>query len=646
MKILLISPGSPDEIDNLIIRQIPYLFAKAFTAPHAIATVAALTPREHEVTLHDEYMKGPVDDFLPETDYDIIGVSITSNQLQRSLKIAQLCKKFCPKSLLVVGGIGVETLIYKNKEDIDVVFHGEAEDTWGRFLEDYKTGTYQRVYKNVSKPDMTKTPPPRWDLIAKDICAYNSVSVQTTRGCPFDCSFCDVIYTYGRKPRSKSIEQVLEEIRRLNDLKVMMVFIADDNFAGDRKYVKDLLRQLIVLNNSFKVPMGFFTQLDITVAEDDELLELLADANFYNLMIGIESVNDDSLKDMNKKQNIGVSATAAIKKIQSYGMAVLVHMIIGADSDDETVFDKTANFVQEANIIFHICHTLAAPPGTKMWYDYKRQGRLVTTEHEEASDKMDIITNIIPKNMSRIELFEGLADYWDKIYVHEKFLERALGYIKGINYTPMAKPPGFSSFWAMRKMMGSMFMYFMFKIPKKDRQTFFKILRATDKKKLGFLMPKIVYMYTFFIIDCKRSAYDAKVAREMAQWERDNPTKVKVDSCDIPVSEKIRENGKHLVAEAYKHVRSHTPKKEIIYKTIVAAMLDFSDRFGDTFEGMDDFHREHIRDICDRAMPKVIATTAETTAEFPEQQPAGFTREIMDALDNAVRYRNMYKEEV
>ena len=163
MRILLISPGSPDEIDNLIIRQIPYLFAKAFTAPHAIATVAALTPREHEVTLHDEYMKGAVDDFLPETNYDIIGVSITSNQLQRSLKIAQLCKKFCPKSLLVVGGIGVETLIYKNKEDIDVVFHGEAEDTWGRFLEDYKAGSYLRVYKNVSKPDMTKTPPPRWD---------------------------------------------------------------------------------------------------------------------------------------------------------------------------------------------------------------------------------------------------------------------------------------------------------------------------------------------------------------------------------------------------------------------------------------------------------------------------------------------------
>jgi len=644
MKILLISPGSPDEIDNLIIRQIPYLFARAFTAPHAVATVAALTPPEHEVEIHDEYMRGPAENFLPGKTYDIIGISITSNQLSRSLKIAKACRQLCPKALIVVGGIGVEILIYKNKEDIDVVFHGEAEETWPRFLEDYKTGNYLKVYKNVSKPDMTKTPPPRWELIGKDICSYNSVSVQTTRGCPFDCSFCDVIYTYGRKPRCKTIDQVLEEIKRLNDLKVMMVFIADDNFAGDRKYVKELLRRLIVLNNSFKVPMGFFTQLDITVAEDDELLELLADANFYNLMIGIESVNDESLKDMNKKQNIGVSAAEAIKKIQSYGMAVLAHMIIGADSDDHTVFEKTAAFVQEADIVFHICHPLAAPPGTKMWYDYKRQGRLITTEHEEANDKLDIITNIIPKKMSRIELFEGLANYWDGIYQHDLFLERALNFVKGIKYKPKVKPPGFSSLWAMRKMMGSVFTYYFFKVNKKDRQTFLKILRSADKKQMSFLMPKIIYLYTFFIIDCKRSAYDSKVARGIAEWERNNPDKIKIDSCTIPISEKIRENASEIVAEAYKQIRNKSPKKEIIYKTVLTAMLDHNDRFGETFDVFDDFQKEQIRNTCDRVITHVIESTPETVAELPEHQPGGFTREIMDALDNAVRYRNMYKE--
>ena len=645
MKILLISPGTPEEIDNKVIRQIPYLYAKAFNAPHAIATVAALTHEEHEVVLHDEYMRGPAEDFLPGKDFDIIGISVTSNQLQRSLAIASACRKICPSATIVAGGIGVETLIYKNKDDIDVVVHGEAEESWPQFLEDFKTGKYQKVYKSLTKPDMTKTPPPRWDLLGEDIIHYNSVSVQTTRGCPFDCSFCDVIYTYGRKPRCKTVEQVLEEIRRLNELNVMMVFIADDNFAGDKKYVKELLRRLIVLNNSFKMPMGFFTQLDITVAQDDELLQLLADANFYNLMIGVESVNADSLKDMNKKQNMGISAVDAIKKIQSYGMAVLVHMIIGADSDGPDIFDKTAEFVQDANIVFHICHPLAAPPGTKMWYDYKRSGRLITTEHDEASDKMDILTNIIPKQMTRIELLEGLANYWDHVYTHEKFFERAMGFIKGIKYKPKVKDSGFAGAWAMRKLIGGVFKYYLFTADKKDRKTFFKILRAV-KKDLGYLMPKIIYMYTFFLIDCKRSVYDAKVAREMAGWERNNPDKITVDSPEIPVSEKIREQAKPMVTDAYAHVREKTAVREKVYRSVVNAMLDFSDRFGDTFEAYDEFQKQHLKNSCERALGQDMPDEACTGVTLAETPPPFFTREIMDAMDNAVRYRNMYNQEV
>ena len=450
-----------------------------------------------------------------------------------------------------------------------------------------------------------------------------------------------MIYTYGRKPRSKTIEQVLEEIRRLNELKVMMVFIADDNFAGDRKYVKELLRQLIVLNNSFKIPMGFFTQLDITVAQDEELLQLLADANFYNLMIGVESINAESLKDMNKKQNMGISAAEAIKKIQSYGMAVLVHMIIGCDSDGPDVFDNTARFMQEADVVFHICHPLAAPPGTKMWYDYKRNGRLITVEHEEARDKMDILTNIIPKQMTRIELMEGLADYWDHVYTHEKFYDRAMGFINGINYRPKVKPPGLPDLWALRKLMGGVFKYFMFKAEKADRKTFFKIL-GKAKKNLSFMMPKIIYMYTFFLIDCMRSKYDAEVAREMAQWEREHPEKIKVDSIEIPVSEKIRENAKSLVTDAFTHIREKTDSKELVYKAVVSAMLDFSDRFGDIFTVYDEFQKEHLKSACERALGQNIPKEACTTVTLADTPPPFFTREIMDALDNAVRYRNMY----
>ncbi|HOY32363.1 MAG TPA: radical SAM protein [Bacteroidales bacterium] len=641
MKILLISPGTPDEIDNKIIRSIPYLNAKAFNAPHAVAAVAALTSEEHQVVIHDEYIRGPSEEFLPGKNYDIIGISITSNQLIRSLKIAEACKKYCPSSIVVVGGIGVEMLIYKHKANIDVVFHGEAELTWPRFLEDYKTGNYQKVYKSVIKPDMSTVPPPRWELIKEDIGLYNSVSLQTTRGCPFDCSFCDVIYTYGRKPRSKTIEQVLEEIRRLNDLGVRMVFIADDNFAGDKKYVKELLLRMTELNNSFRNPLGFFTQIDITIANDDELLKLLSDANFYTLMIGIESVNPESLKDMNKKQNLGVSAVDAIKKIQSYGMVVLAHMIIGNESDDMTVFEKTADFVRDADIIFHICHPLAAPPGTKMWYDYKRQGRIIHNEPDETSDKMDIISNIIPGQMSRQELFLGLADYWDDIYDAGKFKERAISFIRNITRRPNTKMPGFSSVWSMRKMISGVFIYFFFKAEKVHRKTFLYILKSA-RKNISYLMPKIIYIYTFYLIDFKRSQYDARVAREHAQWERENPDKIKIDESAIPVYDKIRDYAPQLISEAYNWVWKKNPRKEVVYKTVHAALFEFSDRFGKDFDAVDEFYLDQMRNACERVLPGILESKNYSSDEMPEKQPGGFTREILDSLDNAVRYRNIY----
>jgi len=641
MRILLISPGTPEEIDNKIIRSIPYLNAKAFIAPHAVATVAALTPEEHDVVIHDEYIRGPSEDYFRGKSFDIIGISITSNQLKRSLEIAQACKKFCPDSLVVVGGIGVEMLIYKQKENIDVVFHGEAEETWPMFLEDYKNRTHQKVYKSVIKPDMTKVPPPRWELIKEDILLYNSVSLQTTRGCPFDCSFCDVIYTYGRKPRSKTIEQVIDEIKKLHSLGVQMVFIADDNFAGDKKYVKDLLRRMIALNNSFKTPIGFFTQIDITIANDDELLTLLADANFYNLMIGIESVNPEALKDMNKKQNLGVSAVEAIKKIQSYGMVVLAHMIIGNESDDMTVFKNTADFVKDADIIFHICHPLAAPPGTKMWYDYKRQGRVIQNEPDETSDKMDIISNIIPKQMSRQELFLGLADYWDDIYEAEKFKERAVSFIRNINRRPNIKMPGFSMMWAMRKMMAGVFRYFFISAEKIHRKTFMYILKSA-RKNLGYMMPKIVYVYTFYLIDLKRSQYDAMVAREHARWEREHPEKIQIDTSEIPVNEKIREHASALIPVSYEYIWKKSRKKEVLYKAVHAALLEFSDRFGKDFEAPDEFYLEQMRIASERVLPSIMEAGFLCADELPEKQPGGFNREILDALDNAVRYRTIY----
>ena len=638
MKILLISPGTPDDIDSQITQGIPYLFAKTLFAPHAIAAVAAITPPLHEVHLHDEYTSGPVDLLIESSRFDIIGISVTSNQQKRSLQIARFSKGVSPSSLVIFGGIGVEHFIHQEMAGIDVIFHGEAEETWPKFLEDFKNGNYQRVYKNISKPDMAKTPAPRWELLAKDLSSYTAVLLQTTRGCPFDCSFCDVIYTFGRKLRSKSIEQVLEEVRRLSALKVKMIFIADDNFAGDKKYTKELLKQLIPLNNSFKTPIEFITQIDITIANDEELLMLLADCNFQAVMIGIESVNEESLKDFNKQQNLRFPIREAIQKIQSYGIVVLAHMIIGADSDDASVFDKTEAFIADANIVHHLCHPLAAPPGTKMWYELKRAGRIIHTDNEEISDKLDIISNIIPKQMTRVELFEGLADYWESIYDPKKFTQRALTFINGIRYKPRIKEPGLADLWTLRKMLWRVFTFFMYDAGKEHKKAFFTIMRATQKKGM-YLLPKIIYIYTCYLVDYNRSMHDAKIARSHAQWERENSHKLVIDDNPIPVAEKIRENATPIFHAAYLHIRRNVARKEILYTAVVSAMVDFNDRFGKTFDTFDAMQEEHIKDTCDRIISQLPPNGHASEDDMPLAPPAGFTREILDALDNAVRYQ-------
>ncbi|MCX6283939.1 MAG: radical SAM protein, partial [Bacteroidetes bacterium] len=464
--------------------------------------------------------------------------------------------------------------------------------------------------------------------------------VQTTRGCPFDCSFCDVIYTYGRKPRSKTILQVLEEVRKLSALNTSMIFIADDNFAGDKKYAKALLRELIILNNSFTIPIGFLTQIDITIAADEELLTLLADCNFQAVMIGIESVNEASLRDMNKQQNLRISVSEAVMKIQSYGIVVLAHMIIGADSDDTTVFKKTADFIAEANIVHHLCHPLAAPYGTRMWYDLKRSGRIILTENEEIKDKLDIVTNIIPKLMTRVELFEGLADYWEDIYDLEKFRQRALSFIREIKYKPEIKTGGLTALRMQRKTLWRVFTFFMFDAGKAHRKAFFSVLFAAGKKGM-YLLPKIIYIYSCYLVDSKRSLHDAGVAREHASWERENADQILVDMAEIPVSEKIREEASSLFTAAYSHVRTKFHKKESLYSALISAMVDFNDRFGKTFEKFDKFEEEHLRNCCERILASLVVHGNDDSPDLPLYPPPGFVREILDALDNAVRYRNM-----
>jgi radical SAM superfamily enzyme YgiQ (UPF0313 family) len=526
VRILLLSPSTARDVLSSTIHDIPYLDSKAFFAPHAIAAVAAVTPEGHEIKLHDEQMHGPVDALLEREHFDIIGITLVTNQFHRTLQIVEYCHQLNVSSKLVVGGIGVRYMMPDLMGKVDSVFIGEAEQTWPEFIEDVKKFGVRKVYRSTERPDMKRTPAPRWDLISEDIPHYSLVSVQTTRGCPHDCSFCDVIYTFGRKPRSKTIQQILEEVLAAERLGAKMVFFADDNFCGSKRYAKELLRELKLLNNSFANPLGFITQVDITIAEDEELLELMADSNLIEVQIGVESPRPESLQTMNKKHNLRFNAREAIQKIQSYGIVALCHLIVGSDTDDTSVFRTMARFLDEANITQHTVHPLTAPPGTRLWHQTMQESRLLK-QTEMLHDKLDIVTNIIPKMMTRVDMLRCFADYWEQVYAPELYTKRALGFLNGISRLPNVKPAKPPSTRKFISMLAKLFGFYLFKVSSEHRRAFLNVFNAT-RKKAPQLIPLMIFVHTGYFMDYKRALIAADIARKQADWEESHPESVEI----------------------------------------------------------------------------------------------------------------------
>ena len=644
VRILLVNPGSSDDTLTRMARRISFLDSPAFFPPHAVAAVAAVTPREHEVVLHDENLRGPVEPLLKSSAFDVIGITLTTNQLRRSTAILEHCRSLRLPSRLVVGGIGAGAMYTRLRPLVDTMFWGEAEETWPEFLRDFEAGRPKDLYQRVAKPDMSRTPAPRWELIAADMSRYLTATVQTSRGCPFDCSFCDVIYTYGRKVRAKPVERVLEEVALLERLGAKTVMFADDNFAANRAYVKDLLRQLGPLNNSFKLPLGYLTQLDLTVADDEELLALLADANFLELQIGIESTSLEALQHFDKRQNLKLDPVNAVRKIQSYGIAVMAHMIIGADSDDQSAFERTAQFLRDANITHHQCHPLVAPPGTKMWYELKREGRLVAFT-DEMHDRLDIATNIIPKRMTRIELMEGLGRYWDEVHAPAEYLERALGFLKGIKRRPRVKEAKYLSLWKNRTTMVRAILFYALKVDDSQRRAFFAVVAATQKHA-PYLMAKMMFVHTSYFMDQMRGLHSSSVAREQARFERAHPEGIRVLSRGTPVAAAVRAELPAIVRQAYQAVRAKVAERHAVYDLTLEAVTDFHDRFAAVLTAFDEVAAEQLRQACDRvlsARDRVGGPAAEACDAEPlplDAPPAGFERELRDALDRTLYVAN------
>lgn len=400
---------------------------KADVAPADLATIAGLTPEGYDVDIWDEAIRGKITSIseLPRR-YDVIGVGGYSADYPRTIEIGRLLRKVSVP--VVVGGVGVSSEPERYRDHFDVLIIGEAEYTWPRFLSDFEAGNYKSEYRQVSRVSMEDSPPPRWDRIASDIESYAWGVVQTTRGCPFDCEFCDVIALFGRKQRHKSTEQVLDEVKTLQRMGVVAIMLSDDNFYGDKSYYKPLLRELATLNRSFRRPLKFWTQLTLNVSKDGEMLTLLAEANVVTMVIGVESPNMESLRETNKPQNYRLDLVTALRTIQSYGLRIETQLIVGFDHDDQTIFDRHFELIQEACLIPVSIWTLMAIPGTKLWFRLQKENRVLKKHRIRRAEGLGsaFVMNVVPKRMTLQELLEGYRDLLNRVHEWSAFEARLM----------------------------------------------------------------------------------------------------------------------------------------------------------------------------------------------------------------------------
>jgi radical SAM superfamily enzyme YgiQ (UPF0313 family) len=412
---------------------------KAVFPPLGLLTLAALTPPEFEVELCDENAREEID---YATDAQIVCVTGYIVQMKRVFEIADRFR--AAGKTVVLGGPMANLLPEECREHCDVLFEGEAEYTWPRFLREYAEGRHCDHYVEHDKINLPDSPPPRLDVLK---CTYAHGIVQCTRGCPFTCEFCDIIVMYGRKMRFKPVEQIIREVQAWHDKGVSHVFFADDNFVGHRAYSKEMLRALAAWNARQERPLSFYTQASIDMARDDELLGLLREANFNSVFIGIESPRKESLAETHKLQNERIDLVQAIHKIQSYNLFIWAGMIVGFDADDESIFEEQFQFLQKAQIPIVMLSVLLAVPKTPLYARLKAEGRLLPID-PTCTERVHWVgtaggTNFHPKLMTNEELKRGQERLYRRLYEPGAFAARLLGNLSRFrDVTYRAEPPG------------------------------------------------------------------------------------------------------------------------------------------------------------------------------------------------------------
>jgi radical SAM superfamily enzyme YgiQ (UPF0313 family) len=383
---------------------------KAGGAPLALPTLAALTPSDVEVVLTDE----DVEPINFEEKVDLIGITGMTCVIPRSYEIAdEYRKRGVP---VVMGGIHVSMLPEEAIQHCDVVVIGEAEEMWEQVLRDAQKKNLQKFYRTTRFPDLTNAPVPRWDLLKNN--AYSYFTIQTGRGCPFDCDFCSVKVFNGREYRHKKIERVLKEVEELQKIDSRkLMFFTDDNILAVPKYAQELMQELKPLKIK-----SWWCQSSVNRLKDDRILDLMYDSGCRVVFVGFESVSQKSLDAMNKSQvNKVADYKEVVDKVHSHRIAVFGSFVLGSDNDDERIFEETVKFIDETNIAFAMVNIMTPIIGSKLFGKLKNENRILDTNWEKYNGEYVCFK---PKSVTITSLKNGFKFVIIRIYTYKKLYKR------------------------------------------------------------------------------------------------------------------------------------------------------------------------------------------------------------------------------
>lgn len=427
MNVLLVYPRYPDTFWSFR-HALRFLDKSAAFPPLGLLTVAALLPAGWPARLVDLNVRRLVDEDLLWAD--LVMVSAMTIQQESARQVLDRCRQLGVRS---VAGGPLFTTAPADFPEADHLVQGEAELSFAPFLADLQAGFPKRLYAAQGWAELKETPVPRWDLI--DPRDYAAMNIQYSRGCPFDCEFCDITQLFGRIPRTKTREQLLDELEALYRRGWRGgVFFVDDNFIGDRQKLKqEILPALIAWMEERRQPFSFFTEASINLADDAELLALMVRAGFEEVFIGIETPHDEGLAETGKVQNRNRDLITSIRRIQRAGLQVQGGFIVGFDSDPPSIFERQIRFIQESGIVTAMVGMLTALRGTRLHRRLAEEGRLL---HDASGNNTAIALNFIPR-MRVDALVDGYRSIISTIYAPKNYYRRLRTFLR--EYRPLRR---------------------------------------------------------------------------------------------------------------------------------------------------------------------------------------------------------------